>query len=154
MSACDYGQEQTFKETFVMLRRSLAIASLLVACGGSGAPADTAKDSIKQAVPVPSFTISKSPADIHKGEEVFAAKGCTACHKIGGGKLVGPDLKGVTARRDETWIKRMILRPDVMLKEDDVARKLLAEHMTPMPNQNVDPTLELPQLLAYLKSVE
>jgi mono/diheme cytochrome c family protein len=137
-----------------MLRRSIVLVSLLLACGSSSGPPDTAKDSIKQAVPVPSFAISKSPADIHKGEEIFASKGCTACHKIGGGKLVGPDLKGVTARRDEIWIKRMILRPDVMLKEDDLARKLLAEHMTPMPNQGVDPNLELPPLLAYLKSVE
>lgn len=105
-------------------------------------------------IEVPRFEISKKPEDIAKGQEAFAAKGCTACHKVGGGKLVGPDLKGVTARRDETWIKQMILRPDLMLKQDDTARKLLAEHLTPMPNQGVDPTQELPVILAYLKSVE
>ena len=103
---------------------------------------------------VPTFTVSTDPADIKKGEELFASKGCVACHKIGGGKLVGPDLKGVTARRDETWLKKMILHPDVMLKEDEAAKKLLAEHLTPMPNQNVDPIKELPFIVAYLKSVE
>lgn len=132
----------------------LSCASALMACGKDAAPKDDAPAQIKNAVPVPSFVISKSPADITRGQEVFAEKGCTACHKVGGGKLVGPDLKGVTARRDETWIKRMILRPDVMIKEDELAKKLFAEHLTPMPNQNVDPARELPPLLAYLKSVE
>jgi mono/diheme cytochrome c family protein len=136
---------------------ALCLALGLVACGGGtkdAASSDNAPPQIKNAIPVPEFAISKSPADVSRGQELFGEKGCTACHKVGGGKLVGPDLKGVTARRDETWIKRMILRPDVMVKEDDTAKKLLAEHMTPMPNQGVDPATELPKLLAYLKSVE
>jgi mono/diheme cytochrome c family protein len=105
-------------------------------------------------IEVPEFTVSTAGPDIAKGLEVFGLKGCTACHKVGGGRLVGPDLKGVTARRDETWIKKMILRPDVMIKQDEVAKKLFVEHLTEMPNQNVDPQAELPFLLAYLKSVE
>jgi mono/diheme cytochrome c family protein len=108
----------------------------------------------KTVIDVPAFTISTAPADIAKGQETFAAKGCPACHKIGGGKLVGPDLKGVTARRNETWIKKMILRPDVMIKEDDIAKQLFIAHLTPMPNQGVDPKTELPLILAYLKSAE
>lgn len=105
-------------------------------------------------IPVPDFTISTAPADIARGQDTFAAKGCVACHKVGGGKLVGPDLKGVTARRDQTWIGRMILRPDVMIVEDPTAKALFAQHLTPMPNQNVDPKTELPLILAYLKANE
>jgi len=105
-------------------------------------------------IEVPEFVIGTSAEDIKKGEAFFSSKGCVACHKVGGGKLVGPDLKGVTARRDETWIKKMILRPDVMVKEDAVAKKLLAETFVPMPNQNVDPKTELPFILSYLKSAE
>lgn len=108
----------------------------------------------KTPIEVPQFELSTAPADIKKGEELFAAKGCVACHKIGGGKLVGPDLKGVTARRELDWIKKMILKPEIMLKEDDTAKKLLAETFVPMPNQNVDPKTELPFLLAFLKSAE
>ncbi len=108
----------------------------------------------KTDIVVPDFTVSTAPADIARGQEVYAAKGCNACHKIGGGRLVGPDLKGVTARRDEAWLKKMILRPDVMIKEDEAAKKLFVEHLTPMPNQGVDPKTELPFILAYLKSVE
>jgi mono/diheme cytochrome c family protein len=134
------------------------VAAGLMACAGKEAapqPAPEAPTAPTQTViEVPSFAISTKSEDIAKGQDAFAAKGCTACHKIGGGRLVGPDLKGVTARRQEVWIKKMILRPDVMVKEDDVARKLLAEYMTPMPNQGVDPTSDLPVILAYLKSVE
>ncbi len=107
----------------------------------------------KTVIEVPEFTISTDAADIEKGKELYAAKGCIACHKMGG-RLVGPDLTGVLTKRDEVWVKKMILRPDVMVKEDDVAKKLLGEYMTPMPNQGVDPKTELPLLLAYLKSVE
>lgn len=105
-------------------------------------------------IEVPAFVISTDPADIKKGEELFAAKGCVACHKIGGGKLVGPDLKGVTARREADWIKKMILKPEIMVKEDPIAKKMLGELFIPMPNQNVNPTTELPFLFAYLKSAE
>lgn len=119
------------------------------------APAEVvAAEPVKTVIEVPEFVISTTAEDIKKGEELFAGKGCVACHKIGGGKLVGPDLKGVTARRDEKWIKKMILRPDVMVKEDEIAKKMLGETFVPMPNQNVDPKTELPFIMSYLKSAE
>ena len=99
-------------------------------------------------------TVSTAAADVAKGQELFGTKGCTACHKVGGGKLVGPDLKGVTARREQGWVEAMILEPERMLREDATAKELLKTHLVPMPNQGVDPDKELPLLLAYLKSVE
>jgi mono/diheme cytochrome c family protein len=105
-------------------------------------------------IQVADVAYSTDASDVKKGEEIFAAKGCNACHKIGGGKLVGPDLKGVTARRNPKWVAKMILKPDVMIKEDDTAKELFKTHLTPMPNQNVEPATELPKLLAYLKSNE
>ncbi|MBL8955365.1 MAG: cytochrome c [Myxococcaceae bacterium] len=105
-------------------------------------------------VAIPKFEVSTDADAVAQGKDLFSAKGCVGCHKVGGGKLVGPDLKGVTARRDQEWLARMILRPDVMVKEDETAKKLLAEHMVPMPNQNVDAQKELPLLLAFLKSNE
>jgi mono/diheme cytochrome c family protein len=102
---------------------------------------------------VPDVTYSTAQADIDKGKEVFTAKGCNGCHKIGGGKLVGPDLKGVTGRRDKEWIAKMILRPDLMVKEDPTAKDLFKTYLTPMPNQGV-PEADLPALMSYLKSNE
>jgi hypothetical protein len=68
--------------------------------------------------------------------------------------LVGPDLKGVTARRNPRWIERMILHPEIMLQQDQTAKDLLRTHLTPMANQNVNPESELPKILAYLKANE
>ncbi len=72
-----------------------------------------------------------------RGEELFAARGCNACHRIGGGRLVGPDLAGVTERRSRAFIVGMIVNPDSMLANDDTAKQLLAEYYTPMTNQGV-----------------
>ncbi len=119
-----------------------------VAPAGGGAP-----DSIDK-LTIPELTYSTASADVDKGKATFVAKGCVTCHKVGEGKLVGPDLKGVTARRDIKWIEKMILRPDLMIKQDDTAKDLFKTYMTPMANQNVDPVNELPFLLAYLKANE
>jgi mono/diheme cytochrome c family protein len=70
-----------------------------------------------------------------KGQAVFEAK-CTACHKFGE-RYVGPDLAGVTERRQPEWIMNMALNPENMLQQDPTAKELLGEYMTPMPNQNL-----------------
>jgi mono/diheme cytochrome c family protein len=151
------------------MRRSMLITALLFAgCAKEKEPTGEAPRSAEAAAPapapaaaaaptaieVPRITVSQDVQAIAQGKDLFAAKGCIGCHKIGGGKLVGPDLKGVTARRDQEWVERMILRPDVMTKEDPTAKKLFVEHLVQMPNQGVDPQRELPLLLAFLKSNE
>jgi mono/diheme cytochrome c family protein len=133
----------------------------LAACnkgGDKAAAAEKADEDPRPAGPasitIPAIAISTEAAAIQKGQELFASKGCQACHKVGGGKLVGPDLQGVTSRRNPKWIAKMILKPEVMLQEDATAKELFKTHLTPMPNQNVDPATELPALLAFLKSHE
>src|SRR5215510_14162766 len=61
---------------------------------------------------------------------------CSACHTIGKGDAVGPDLAGVTTRRDRDWLVRYLRAPDQMLAEQDaVAVALLAKYKNvPMPN--------------------
>lgn len=76
-------------------------------------------------------------ARAREGEELFQAKGCNACHKLGEGRLVGPDLVGVTERREKQWIISMILQPDSMVRADPIARRLLSEYYTPMQNMGV-----------------
>jgi hypothetical protein len=43
----------------------------------------------------------------------------------------------VTERRQFDWVIAMIVRPDSMLQNDDAAKELLAEYMTPMVNMGV-----------------
>lgn len=74
-------------------------------------------------------------ASTNGGKAIFQQK-CVACHTIGGGKLIGPDLQGVTARRDKAWLSRWIREPDKMLSAGDpLAAQLLQEfNNVPMPN--------------------
>jgi len=70
-----------------------------------------------------------------EGKIIYDAK-CASCHTIGGGVLVGPDLEGVTTRRESDWLMRWIAEPDVMLAEGDpIAGQMLADfNGIPMPN--------------------
>jgi protein SCO1/2 len=54
----------------------------------------------------------------HNGERLFQSK-CSACHTLGQGDRVGPDLAGVTARRDRAWLARYIRAPEALLAAGD-----------------------------------
>lgn len=56
--------------------------------------------------------------DIDKGAYLFHTR-CSACHTIGNGDKVGPDLLGVTSVRETAWLKRMIIEPDKLIEEND-----------------------------------
>lgn len=77
-------------------------------------------------------------AAVEKGQKVFQEKGCVACHSIGKGKITGPDLLGVTERRDEEWLKKWLKSPDTMVMTDPVAKQMLQEFLVPMPNQGLN----------------
>ncbi|MCK5220937.1 MAG: cytochrome c, partial [Candidatus Aminicenantes bacterium] len=60
--------------------------------------------------------------------EEFFERNCFSCHTIGGGRLTGPDLKNVDQRKDEAWLEKFILNPEVILRGGDpYAAKLLKE---------------------------
>ncbi len=87
-----------------------------------------------------------------KGEELFASKGCNACHEIDSRK-VGPALKGVTERRTPEWIMNMILNPTEMVQKDPIAKKLLAEYSAPMSQQNLTEE-EARAMLEYFRKID
>ena len=70
-----------------------------------------------------------------RGQELFKSM-CSACHKIDQ-RVIGPALAGVTKKRTPEWIMNMIMNPNQMVKENAQARKLLAEYISPMANQNL-----------------
>jgi protein SCO1 len=64
------------------------------------------------------------PVTVPNGQRLFQSK-CSACHSIGQGDRVGPDLAGVTDRRERAWLARYIADPAEMLaKGDPVATAL------------------------------
>ena len=91
---------------------------------------------------------------ISEGEAIFSQK-CTACHTIGKGKLVGPDLAGVTTRREQGWLTRQIKEPDRMIAENDpIVMDLLKEsNNVPMVPLGLTDA-EVQSVIAYLKSTE
>jgi mono/diheme cytochrome c family protein len=88
------------------------------------------------------------------GQQIFQSL-CAACHTIGKGKLVGPDLAGVSSRREESWLKRQIKEPDRLLAENDpIAMQLLQEsNNVPMVPLGLDDA-QVDAVIAYLKSTE
>ena len=88
------------------------------------------------------------------GEDIFQSV-CAGCHTIGKGKLVGPDLAGVTSRREENWLHRKIKEPDALIAENDpIAMQLLREaNDVAMPPLDLSDE-EVVAVIAYLKSTE
>jgi nitrite reductase (NO-forming) len=76
-------------------------------------------------------------AEAEKGKKLFQERGCAACHTIGKGKLTGPDLAGVSERRNEEWLKKWLKSPETMLMSDPIAKEMLGIYMVPMPNQGL-----------------
>jgi protein SCO1/2 len=82
----------------------------------------------------------QSRADVSRtafnlGEYTFSSR-CSACHTIGGGDHVGPDLKDVTVVRDRVWLTRFIVEPDrVAAERDPIALALREKYkQVQMPN--------------------
>ena len=87
------------------------------------------------------------------GEEIFQSN-CTGCHTIGKGNSVGPDLSGVTIRREENWLIRQIKDPDGLVEEKDpVALQLLKEYNMPMVALGLSDE-EIKEIILYLKNLD
>jgi len=87
------------------------------------------------------------------GEEIFQSN-CTGCHTIGKGNSVGPDLSGVTIRREENWLIRQIKDPDGLVEEKDpVALQLLKEFNMPMVALGLSDE-EINEIILYLKNFD
>lgn len=88
--------------------------------------------------------------DADRGAYLFRTR-CAACHTIGHGDSVGPDLLGVTSVRSRTWLSHFIESPNTMVAErDPIATALYAKYkQVQMPNLRLgDP--DVAALIAYL----
>ena len=89
-------------------------------------------------------------AEAEQGKKLFQERGCAACHSIGKGKITGPDLLGVTKRRDEEWLKKWLKSPDTMIMTDPIAKEMLGVYMVPMPNLGLNDE-EIDVLIDYFE---
>ena len=57
----------------------------------------------------------------------FFEENCTVCHTIGEVALVGPDLQGVTQRRDRDWLIRFMPHAEAVINGGDAYAKQLLD---------------------------
>jgi nitrite reductase (NO-forming) len=86
---------------------------------------------------IPSVNATPTDPAAARGKLAFQSK-CLACHSIGQGRKLGPDLAGVTKQRSTDWLARWLKEPEKMLQTDETAKAMLKEYNNiPMPNQNL-----------------
>lgn len=85
------------------------------------------------------------------GEAIFK-ESCTACHTIGKGKLVGPDLANVQNRHSEEWIKNFVKSSTTVIKSGDKYADSLfhAFNQMPMPDHPNLTDADINGLIAYI----
>ena len=94
------------------------------------------------------------PATTEAGKEgryVFTNRGCNTCHRVGGGNLIGPDLAGVTQRRNDKWLATWLKDPAAVAAKDPELQTWSHEFGDIiMPNQNLNDQ-EIAGLIAYMR---
>jgi protein SCO1/2 len=90
---------------------------------------------------------------MQKGGTLFRTS-CSACHTVGGGDFIGPDLAGVTRVRERAWLVRFISQPDKVLAEKDpIATALFNRYnRINMPNLSLKEK-DVDSLLTFIESM-
>lgn len=94
---------------------------------------------------------------VERGKQLFAVKGCNACHTVTGQPLVGPSWKGIFGQealfadgtkqvRDENYLRQSIMEPQA---------KVVKGFQTVMPTYKGQLTDdEVNAMIAYIKSLQ
>jgi len=90
---------------------------------------------------------------VGRGQYLFESR-CTACHTVGKGDRVGPDLLNVTTLRDRAWLSRYLSAPEKVLAEGDpIARLLFARYRSVrMPNLSLSEE-DVNAILPYIEQL-
>lgn len=93
-------------------------------------------------------------ADAQESGEAIFGRICKACHTIGQGKLVGPDLAGVTQRHPQDWLLKFIKSSQSMVNSGDPAAVALFEENNKliMPDNPIS-SAEVFNVLGYIDSL-
>ena len=86
------------------------------------------------------------------GEQVFNTT-CFACHTIGGGRLIGPDLAAVHEKRSQEWLEKFIKSSQSMINDGDAeAVALFEEYGSMLMPDAVATDEQIRQVLSYIKA--
>ncbi|MDP6922657.1 MAG: c-type cytochrome [Lutibacter sp.] len=103
----------------------------------------------KPAAPAAAATAPEVDPGVERGKQLFKTN-CAACHKLKG-KLIGPELLGITEKRDADWLKLWIKDSNALVASGDKLAKEVAESNPAMMNAFPQfSTQELDDLLAYM----
>lgn len=96
------------------------------------------------------LTTPRAAADVAEGETLFKQI-CVACHTIGGGRLIGPDLAGVHNRRPQEWLTTYIKSSQTVIKSGDpYATQLFAEYSEILMPDNDYSDAQIASILEYV----
>ena len=108
----------------------------------------------KAIIPIAAFLtfFASIKAFAESGEQLFKAN-CGACHTVGKGKLVGPDLKDVQSRHPDEWLKKWIRSSQSLVRSGDKSAIDLfaANDQVLMPDQNLDEK-QLSEVIGFIKT--
>lgn len=94
--------------------------------------------------------INTTPAQA-SGETDFNTY-CGACHSIGQGRRVGPDLAGVHDRRSQDWLEKFVKSSQSMIKSGDAeAVAIAAEYNNLVMPDAVISDAQIKAVLSYIK---
>ncbi len=100
------------------------------------------------------FTLSvtaQTAASVTQGQDLFKAN-CMACHSIGKGKMVGPDLKNVHQKRNEAWLLKWIKSSKNLIGSGDADAVAIYEEFnkTPMTEFTSLTDDQIKSLISYI----
>jgi nitrite reductase (NO-forming) len=102
---------------------------------------------------MPATEAAPSDPEAVAGKLAFESK-CLACHSVGQGRKLGPDVAGVTKRRSDDWLTRWLKSPGKMLETDAGAKAMLKEYNNiPMPDQSLSDA-EIKQYIKYFHWID
>ncbi len=85
------------------------------------------------------------------GEQLFQQ--CIACHTVGQGKRLGPDLLDVSKKHDVTWVKNFIKSSQTMIKSGDTEAMAVFEEFNKLVMIDYPlPDAEIEAIIKYIDS--
>jgi mono/diheme cytochrome c family protein len=86
------------------------------------------------------------------GEQLFQST-CSACHSIGDGRLVGPDLAAISERRSQEWLLAFIKSSQSVINSGDAEALAIFEEFNNMMMPDAPfSDAQITQILEFIKS--